>query len=442
VGPGRYTLKSFADKLSLPSLRRRATALLVDTGEVDLALTINDVYTSDPLKLSLDCHLAVGIRDPMAFFTNLLKGGRSFSLSQLRSYLYDEIQDAAQECVGERSAADLHTNLARKQEFGIHVAAHLDETLRQVGLGFSRVRTMDFRHVRWDELTQKEEEFFLQLSEEEAELGQRKRLFDVFDRNEIQDIVEETRKLEHYEQRIQLRERMRRAVLSERFSELTQEREMEQFLREIDSQKLIEDDEWDRLQRSIQWQREEQVSDHRWRVEDDEWNRLVVVDDRERTRANVLARLELENQYELKEMQFVQQARLSEAELKFQLAQERTRVERMQEIEAIKIAFSLKQRREEAEFRLEQEEKQHQAELKRRRAELEVGAGEFDEETRQILADLDIAARGFDVILAKREKEMAISGRMKSGGWTMRWSSKSGRSSLTCSSAGSNTNWR
>ena len=345
VGPGRYTLKSFMDKLSLPSLRRRATALLVDTGEVDLDLTIGDVYTSDPLKLTLDCHVAVDIRDPMAFFTNLLKGGRSFSLSQLRSYLYDEIQDAAQECVGQRSAADLHTNLARKQEFSTHVAAHLDETLRQVGLGFSRVRTMNFRHARWDELTQKEEQYFLQISEEEAEQGQRKRLFDIFDRNEIQAIVEETRKLEHYEQRVQLRERMRRAVLSDQFNELTTEQEMETFLREMDRQKLIDDDEWARLQRSTLWKQQDEI-----------WTRGIELDDRDRSRSHLLARLELENEYDLKQLELLQRADLEPAQLELELDLERQLVEGKQEIETRRQGFRLAQARQEAEFRREQEQ--------------------------------------------------------------------------------------
>ena len=345
VGPGRYTLKSFSDKLSLPSLRRRATALLVDTGEVDLELSINDVYTSDPLKLSLDCHLAVGISDPLAFFTNLLKGARSFSLSQLRSYLYDEIQDAAQECVGERSATDLHTNLSRKQEFSTHVAAHLDETLRQVGLGFSRVRTMNFRHARWDELTQKEEEYFLQLSEEEAELGQRKRLFDVFDRNEIQAIVEETRKLEHYEQRVQLRERMRRAVLSDEFGALTTGRERETFLRDLDRQRLIDDDEWARLQRTMLWKQQDEI-----------WTRGIELDDRDRERSHLLARLELENEYDLKQMKLLQRADLEPAQLELELDLERQLVEGKQEIETQRQGFRLAQARQEAEFRREQEQ--------------------------------------------------------------------------------------
>ncbi len=408
VGPGRYTLKTFGDRLSLPSLRRRVIALLVDTGEVDLALMVNDVYTSDPIKLSLECRLAVEVADPMAFFTNLLKGGRSYTLNQLRSYLYDEIQDAAQECVGQRSAADLHTNLAHKQEFATHIEAHLDETLRQTGLRFSRVRTMDFRHTRWDELTQEEEEFFLQLTRDEANLSHRKRLFDVFDQTELQAIAEETKKIGHFEQRAQLRERMRRAVLSDKFAELTSEQEMEQFLRDMDRQKLIADDEWDRIKRTIQWQREGELQDHRWQVEDAEWDRLVAVDDRERTQAHLLARLELENEYELKQIRFLQDSELSEAELKFQLDQERTRVERMQEIEAAKIAFDLKQRREQAEFRREQDVLDREASLAAARDELGLDAERFDEETRQILADLDVAAKGFDVILAKREKEMGL----------------------------------
>lgn len=343
VGPGRYTLRTFADKLTLPSLRTRATALLVDTGEVDLALTVNDVYTSDPLKIALDCHLAVGVVGPLAFFTNLLKGGRSYSLDQLKAYLYDEIQDAAQECVGAQSAASLHANLAHKQEFATHIAAHLDETLRQTGLGFSRVRTMNFRHARWNELTQQQEEYFLQLSKEEADLAQRKRMFDVLDQGEVQSLIEETRKLEHNEQRVQLRERMRRAVLSDKFSELTTGQEMERFLRDLDRQKLIADDEWDRVQRTIQSQRDDEL-----------WTRRLAEEDRERARAHLVARLKLENDYELKQIELLQRSDLSEAELDFQLKLERQRVEGEQTLEARRQEFRLEQTKQQAAFDREQ----------------------------------------------------------------------------------------
>jgi hypothetical protein len=343
IGPGRYTLRDLLDKLSVPSLRRRATALLVDTSEMDLALTINDVYTQDPLKIALDCHVAVEVADPLAFITNLLKSARSYTLAQLRAYLYDEIQDAAQECVGPRSAQDLHTNLALKQEFALHIEAHLDGTLRQTGLRFSRVRTVHFRHIGWDEQTQKQEELFLLLTREEAELEGRKLLFDVKDRAEIQAIAEETRAIAHFEQRVLLRERMRRAVMSDRFNELTGDREMEQFLRGIDRQKLIEDDEWDRIQRSIRWQREDEL-----------WDRQIVVEDRDRTRAHLLARLKLENEYELKQIELLQRADLTQAEQAFALKLERERVEGQQGIEASRQQFSLAQASQQAAFVREQ----------------------------------------------------------------------------------------
>jgi RNA polymerase subunit RPABC4/transcription elongation factor Spt4 len=408
VGPGRYTLRDLADRLTLPSLRRHVTALLVDTGETDLDLAINDIYTTDPLKISLDCHVAVTVGEPVAFITNLLKGARSFSKSQLRSYLYDEIQDAAQECVGQRSAGELHKDLALKQQFAMHIEAHLDETLKQTGLRFSRVRTVNFRHARLSEQAGRQEEYFLQLTKEEADLEHRKRLFDVLDRADVQAIAEETAKAQQFEQRSQLRERMRRAVMSDRFAELTGERETEQFLREQDRGRLLADDEWERIRRTIEWKRDDELRDRRGVVEDSEWARLVQVDDRERTRAQLLARLQLENEYELRSTRLLQDQEIGAAELKFQLEQERLRVERTQDIEAIKIAFDLQRRRDEDAFRREQEQKERARALEDARTRDAIRAQGFDEDTRQMLAELDVAAKGFDVILAKREREMAI----------------------------------
>lgn len=340
VGPGRYTLRDLADRLTLPSLRRHVTALLVDTGETDLDLAINDIYTTDPLKISLDCHVAVTVGEPVAFITNLLKGARSFSKSQLRSYLYDEIQDAAQECVGQRSAGELHKDLALKQQFAMHIEAHLDETLKQTGLRFSRVRTVNFRHARLSEQAGRQEEYFLQLTKEEADLEHRKRLFDVLDRADVQAIAEETAKVQQFEQRSQLRERMRRAVMSDRFAELTGERETEQFLREQDRGRLLADDEWERIRRTIEWKRD-----------DETWARTVGVEDRERTRAQLLARLQLEDDFEAAHMRLVKQAGLSQEELTYRLTLERQRVEGEQGIEATRQVFRLEQARKEADFR-------------------------------------------------------------------------------------------
>jgi len=384
VGPGRYTLKTFSDKLRLPSLKRRVTALLVDTGEVDLALTINDIYTSDPIKISLDCRVTTEVADPLAFFTNLLKGAQSYTLSQLRSYLYDEIQDAAQECIGAYSAADLHSSLERKQEFALHIEAHLAETLRQTGLSFSGVRTMNFRHARWNELTEEQEEYFLQLTKEEADLEHRKRLFDVFDRTEIQDIAEETRKLEHYEQRLQLRERMRRAVLSDEFAQLTAEQEMEQFLRDLDRQKLIGDDEWERIQRTLRWQRE-----------DDYWERAAAIEDRDRERAYLLARLKLENDYDLKQIELLQRADLEPAQIQLELDLERQRVEGSQDLEARRQAFQLEQARQRAEF--EREQARLDDILKRQR--------ELENEQQRLSLELQRAQTAADIEAIEREQD-------------------------------------
>ena len=188
LGPGKYTLQS----AGLTSART-ATAILVDSGDTDLQFTIPDLFTPDPLSITLDCRLVARVDNAVLFLTNLMKGERTFSLNRLRQYLFDEIQNAASEAVGRHSVAELSSNLALKEELATDIEAHLNRTFRRMGRRFHRVRTLNFRHDRWYQVRGAQQGLFLQISMEEDTLEGKKRLTDFLTEKESQERTHDTR---------------------------------------------------------------------------------------------------------------------------------------------------------------------------------------------------------------------------------------------------------
>jgi hypothetical protein len=87
------------------------------------------------------------------------------------------------------------------------------------------------------------EEIFLLVSEEEAQLLKRKRLFDVYDQTQIQDIVEQSKEVEYREKRQKIWADMRALVNSDKMNEIKSADDLEAYIHEIDKGKLLREDE-------------------------------------------------------------------------------------------------------------------------------------------------------------------------------------------------------
>ena len=381
LGPGRYTLKT-ANLFSA----KTATAILVDSGDTDLEFTISDLFTSDPLRITMDCRLVARVDNVVMFLTNLMKGQRTFPLSRLRQYLFDEIQNAASEAVGRHSVEELNSNLALKEELAMDIEAHLNRTFQRMGLRFDRVRTLNFRHEHWDEVLGAKADLFLQISKEEALAQGRRRLADVLHEKELQEIIEETRKVDRYERRAVVWARMRRAVASDRMDEVRTEEDFERFMRGIDRQRLIEESEL-----------EEMKQDFRERQED-----------HDRARAHFLALSQLKNDSERRMMELVKRRDLSTTELQFEQEMAQRRLEGELVIEEKRWTFELRRQREEAEFRRAQEEADRKARLEAQ-ADAALTQAQIEElEREQDEKDLGLGLRALrEMKTVRREDEEA-----------------------------------
>ena len=248
--PGKYDLGGISAKLKNYDLTRTATAILIDSGDVELNLNITGIYTKDPLNIDVICKVIAQIENPTSFFNNIMKGKRNYSISELRGSLYDELQSALNAAIGNKSVTDLNWDLSLKREFEVSIENHLKTTFQRNGLTFIRLRTIDYRFKGFDKVAGIYEEAFLQVSEEEAKLQGRKRLFDVFDKDQIQDIFEETKKAEHYEKRIEVWQRLKQLANSDKMNEVKSADDLDVYIQEINKGKWLREDEIEDLKNS------------------------------------------------------------------------------------------------------------------------------------------------------------------------------------------------
>jgi SPFH domain / Band 7 family/Double zinc ribbon len=241
--PGMYDLGGISSKIRNFDLHRTGTAILIDSGDVELNMNLAGIYTNDPLNIDVTCKVIVQIDNPTFFFNNVMKGRRSYLLSELRSSLYDEMHNALSEAIGKKSVRDLNSDLSLKRQFEVGVENHLRTTFQRNGFNFIQLRTVDYCFKKFDEIKGIFQEAFLQVSEDEAQLQKRKRLFEVYDQTQLQDIIEQTKEVQYREQRNKVWADMRALVNSDKMNEVKSADDLESYLHEINKGKYLREDE-------------------------------------------------------------------------------------------------------------------------------------------------------------------------------------------------------
>ncbi len=255
--PGRYDMGGLLQKIKNVFSSKSTTAVLVDSGDIELRFSLAELRTRDPIKLAAECRLVVQMENPTQFFENLMKGRQNYPLSELKAFLEGELHNCLQEFVGTRSVQELSSDLAFKQQMDREVAQHLAVTFDRKGLSFVQVRVLDFRHPHLDSLTNTMEEYWLHAQDLETRLaggtlaaGVERKLLD-------QETAKELMKVEVYEDRAKVYERMRQAVASAEMNKVTSAEEMEKFLQNIDKNKLLRKDEIETLVRDFAERKED-----------------------------------------------------------------------------------------------------------------------------------------------------------------------------------------
>jgi len=254
LSPGRFEIKGDAAPqgflkrllaaIGLPDAPKRCvvTAILVDSGDIELKnMEADDLFTSDPLKVSVKANIVIGLRDVSRFHNNVMKSRTGYLITDIVNDVLPEFHDAMEEHIGNRTASELNSNLEFKKELADRLESHLGETFERNGLAVLQVRALRIEHG----------EMLLQVTKQEAENAGRKRLFDVKNEADLQKLYEETKKVELVEKRNGILKRMRSAVNEDKMAELESSEQWEEFLHKHDRSKLLRDEETDKIKRGV-----------------------------------------------------------------------------------------------------------------------------------------------------------------------------------------------
>ena len=314
VPPGEYTLDTLGQRLKdwfSGNIPERMTILLVDIVPTDIEFNLGGRFTKDPLPIGMSLRLQAEVTEPGKFLVNVLHGRERFTIEDLRQYLYPEITQVADRWLREHTLQELVENPAQPARLELALEEALRTTFAQTGLRFLHVRTMQLNLEPYDEIKsivgqtnllderlvaemrqaetdlRAQEQRFRADAEAEAQLTQlraefeerkakaelqaKKRFAELARETDLLTLAEETRKIELYKQ-------MRAAVLSDKMDEVRSTADFESFLNGIDRDKLLREKERADLLKT--WK--EQADDH------------------DRARAHTIARLDVEQEFELR----------------------------------------------------------------------------------------------------------------------------------------------
>jgi RNA polymerase subunit RPABC4/transcription elongation factor Spt4 len=415
VPPGEYTISTIGQRIKgwlTAEIPDRITILLVDVTPTEMEFHLGGRFTSDPLPVGMTIRLNTEITEPGKFLINVVRGKERITKEDIRQYLYPEVTQVADRWLRDHKLQELVEDASQTARFELALEEALRTTFSQSGLSFLNVRTLELNLEPYEQIQHKYSQANLidleavadlklaeaQLREKQqqartdaeaqaslteiqreydlrkaqADLEAKKRFNEIEQQNDLVELSSETAKVELAERKAQLYERMRQAVSSEKMGEVVSEAEFEKFLDDIDHEKLLREKERAELLKA--WEEESQ--------------------DKELARAHLLAKLQVEQEYELRTKELILRSDLSEQELDNELKLERKRSQNQFDIQAQKYEFDLKRRRAEDELRREQESADLESERIKRKFGLEMSAAENDEEIRQMRAEMELGLEG------------------------------------------------
>ena len=371
LDPGEHTLEGGLG--AILRSKNRKNIVLVSLGEVALELTLVRLLTKDPVPFTV--RTAVTLRftsgREAVFLSNFMSGRDAIGVNELKSLVYAELKEGAQDWAGRHTINELAEDLALRDELAMTLESHLRPLLDRYGLSFGRLEVKEFTCEIWDKSVEKRVETSLQVTQEQAELEGRKRLFDVAVERDIQDLAEETQKTATYEKRIELWQRMRRASDKEEMDKITSERDLEDFIRAADHDKVIKEDEFERFKIALE----------------------EAGEDKDRFRAHMLRIADMEEQNDYKRKEVAQHTALSREEAEGELGLERLRLESSLETELKRVDLEMERERREADHRRTQDELEAAARYEReiQEAQTEAQTQGVARETSRLDAEMALA---------------------------------------------------
>jgi hypothetical protein len=390
VPPGTYTLEKAMDKAwdwLTTGISEQATALLVDVTPTDIDFHLGNRFTSDPLPIGVSIKMRVSVSEPGRFLVDVLKGGDRMSQDDLREFLMPEINQVTDLWLRKHTLQALVDEPRKRDELELAIEDALDRVFKQSGLSFDHIRTVELNLEPYDEIKglrgdrqlliyRSEAELGLEATEADVEVQRRKAQLDAQKRMtaideefDLQALAEETRKVEQREQKVDLYQRMREVTLSDRMNEIRTERDFEDFMDELDFDKVLKEKEREELLQT--WQEEQE--------------------DHEIARAHLLAKLDIEQDFEQRMTALELQSDLDEKALEAETRLARLRATKQEEIEFARWQFELKRRREDLAFDLEEIEQALKIARMEREEERLARQEAAEDEAEQMRTQIDLA---------------------------------------------------
>ena len=353
--------------------RDKKSIVLVTLGEVMIHITLPRLLTRDPVPFGVQTALTLRFNPgrEAIFLSNFMSGKDSLEAGDLRRLVYPEINEAAQAWASKYPVRQLAEDMSLRGDLQLALESHIRPLLDRYGLTFGRLEVREFKCEIWDKSVNMRTETSLQVTEEQAQLEGRKRLFDLAVESDIQDLAEETQKTATYEKRIQLWDRMHRAANQEQMDKIRSESDMTDFVRQIDRDGLLKDDEFERFRVSLR----ETGEDH------------------ERLRGHFLRIVEMEAEYDYRRKELALEATLSREQVEGQMGLERLRVESQLETELKRTDLTLERQRRESEQRRSEDDLDSAARWERevRQARNDAEAQGVARETQRLDGELQLA---------------------------------------------------
>ncbi len=322
--PGVYNLDSFGKTIAswFSGMPKTATALLVDVTPAPLDIYIPKCFTADPLPINLVMRMVVDVENAGKFVIAALHSRERYSVEELRNYVGPEVEAIADQYFRAHTLEQLVNNPATRKELELAVEEGLRATFNQFGLVLRNLRTAEMDLSAQEKIGGIKASFSLLAQEQEANLSGQALLDDIARRVDLQELVKDTAKVELEERKIALYERIRRTAQTDKMNEVRSARDFEKFIEEIDREKLFTEKEKQDLLKG--WK--EAAEDH------------------DRERAFLLAKADVEQEFNIRAIKIKQNGELSLQEQDYQLELERIRTEKTLAIEEQKWEAEMRHR--------------------------------------------------------------------------------------------------
>ncbi|MEA1966684.1 MAG: SPFH domain-containing protein, partial [Thermodesulfobacteriota bacterium] len=325
VESGRYALNKESVLGRLFNRSRSYSVFIVDAGDASLGFEMVEIWTKDNFPVDIGIEIVFSCRTSNAFFINVMKNRECFELHEFRRLFYPEVRNALEECLKQYTFADLNTGHQFKTEIASRMAAHLRTTFDRFGLEFIQVKSIRFHQEKLKDLKKRAANRSIkekEIKETRADVDLKGEEIDV----ETHDVrTTGNREVERDLARadlLQKRVDVLKAVQTAETERIKTENEFEKFKNETDREKVLDEKEWDDIKREMLWQNEDTVRD-----------RKFLISKIQLTQAHDLKRLEILNTAELSEQERKNRYNALDYELKNEMALELQRIEGRAKIE-------------------------------------------------------------------------------------------------------------